>query len=489
MLEFEAIIDGTRKKYKKRGGEGTSLRSFVFDIIKDYASKHKNITYKELSGIFKKDIFSHNLEIILNENGEKTFMENTGKDNKLTPEEQFEKRYPEKFSFKLNDNSVVYITGEWRQDPENQGRFFDAFLSFAKNKLGYEILIKEEELPIVKKIINSLRGKENNTLTRDEIINLVLEKYPDTNTTSVIPSDYCYNQKNKGSRKYELFEYLDRAKYRYLGENYKSTNGNIYIIKNSTKNIILYGVPGVGKTYSHKKLIDMIESKRYSDTDIFKNLESHDKYDSFDKAKEEDRVKFITFHQSFGYEDFIEGFRPNDSGKIELRDGVFKDFCKKAEGNKDENHYFIIDEINRGNISKIFGELITLIEEDKRDTLQVDLPYSKQPFSIPSNIYIIGTMNSTDKSIALIDIALRRRFVFLKMKPNLELIKDEKAKELMQKINDKIKETLGEDYQIGHSYFMSISNDEQLEFVKSYKIKPLLEEYFYGNEDSYKEIL
>ncbi|MCV6606839.1 MAG: AAA family ATPase, partial [Campylobacterales bacterium] len=151
---------------------------------------------------------------------------------------------------------------------------------------------------------------------------------------------------------------------------------------------------------------------------------------------------------------------------------------------KNKNFYIVIDEINRGNISKIFGELITLIEEDKRDKYEVTLPYSKTKFKIPSNLYIIATMNSTDKSIATIDIALRRRFTFLKMKPNVDLVNDE-VKDLFEKLNNFIKDTLGEDYQLGHSYFMGEEID--LEFIKEYKIKPLLEEYYYADPENYKK--
>ena len=200
------------------------------------------------------------------------------------------------------------------------------------------------------------------------------------------------------------------------------------------------------------------------------------------------RVKFVTFHQSFGYEDFIEGFRPNDNGQITIKKGIFHSICKDANDNKDKNYYLVIDEINRGNISKIFGELITLIEEDKREKIEVTLPYSKESFDVPSNLFIIGTMNSTDKSIALIDIALRRRFTFLKMLPNEDLV-HETARKIFQDLNNKIKETIGEDYQIGHSYFMHISNDNDLRFVLEYKIKPLLEEYFYGNKEQLDQCL
>jgi 5-methylcytosine-specific restriction protein B len=152
-----------------------------------------------------------------------------------------------------------------------------------------------------------------------------------------------------------------------------------------------------------------------------------------------------------------------------------------------ENFYIVIDEINRGNISKIFGELITLIEESKRDDYEVTLPYSKEKFKVPSNLYIIATMNSTDKSIATIDIALRRRFTFLKMLPNENLVKNQEAKECMKKLNIYIKDNLGEDYMLGHSYFMG--DDIDLEFIKKYKIKPLLEEYFYADDDKFSEIM
>jgi len=420
-------------------------------------------------------------------------------------------------------------------------------------------------------------------------------------------------------------------------KDFKISNINI-------KNIILYGSPGVGKTHNTNKLIRLIENGK-SDKEIFETIKSNESSDSVDISDIKDRVKFVTFHQSFGYEDFIEGFRPNDEGDIELIDGIFKEITNQAkeknisihlgnelqeklglikdkptiwkislgergeikekcfennyirigwdkygnldnrtdipqrelkdfynleigdiifvfknqweidgigivtEGykfidkydiykhqrgiewiiknktiniakynknirmtlstlyrlsriskndvleiiqentdnrerihNKRQNYYLIIDEINRANISKVFGELITLIEEDKRDKLEVTLPYSKESFSIPSNLYIIGTMNSTDKSIALIDIALRRRFTFLKMEPNADLIDYQPAKEIFEKLNKQIKQDLGEDYQIGHSYFMQIADEDDLDFVLEYKIKPLLEEYFYGDD-------
>ncbi len=252
------------------------------------------------------------------------------------------------------------------------------------------------------------------------------------------------------------------------------------------QNIILYGAPGVGKTYNYKKLIALLDENSSIDK-IFSIIQNNEEV-AFNEVEKE-RVAFLTFHQSYSYEDFIEGFRPNEHGVIKLQNGIFKEFCKKAKQNPTKNYYFVIDEINRGNISKIFGELITLIEEDKREVLEVVLPYSKEPFSIPKNVYIIATLNSTDKSIALIDIALRRRFIFLKMQPNEALVTNEKAKEMMHNINEFIKEHLSEDFLIGHSYFMNIEDDKELSFVLKYKIVPLLEEYFYSDKEKLEEIV
>lgn len=256
------------------------------------------------------------------------------------------------------------------------------------------------------------------------------------------------------------------------------------LIKNiNIRNIILYGVPGVGKTHNINKLINLIEKNEDSEQEIFKKITQNDKSNEvLDDENLKSRVVFTTFHQSFAYEDFIEGFRPNNTGEIKLRDGIFKAICEDAKSDKYNNYYLVIDEINRGNISKIFGELITLVEESKRDKLEISLPYSQKKFSVPSNLFIIGTMNSTDKSIALIDVALRRRFTFLELKPNETLIKDKKAREFFIKLNKQLED----DYKIGHSYFMGENID--LEFVKEYKIKPLLKEYFYGNSQKLQDV-
>ena len=497
-------------------------------------------------------------------------------------------------------------------------------------------------------IVNQLYLKEDNNYHMLETIegnefkiikssqnNIVVIPFTDTATNMTISKHEINLYLEKGKGNYDSYTrvLLPYIKGEKLFGDVKVTNNEYEIGKNKisqksenknmkTKNIMLYGAPGVGKTHNYKRLITMIENGE-SERTIFDTISKNETTNDFDNSifetiKNEKRIEFVTFHQSYSYEDFIEGFRPNENGDIELdkKGGVFKRIADKARENLEEsqkekiqvkeeitfrqkldsfiekleielekkgyyeitdaayissidsdafrynirkenptykydlrmkfedlfefeknkvssrqdikkletinslanqhatyyykvfseiilnskdikindkeinnveqkNFYIVIDEINRGNISKIFGELITLIEEDKRDDYEVTLPYSKEKFKIPSNLYIIATMNSTDKSIATIDIALRRRFTFLKMKPNLDLVPDI-AKELFITLNEFIGKNLGEDYKLAHSYFMQ---NMDLEFVKEYKIKPLLEEYFYGDEENYKEAL
>ena len=209
--------------------------------------------------------------------------------------------------------------------------------------------------------------------------------------------------------------------------------------------------------------------------------------------------EFITFHQSYSYEDFIEGIKPvmseSETGGdsaigYQIQDGVFKKLCLKAAKNPSERYAIFIDEINRGNVSAIFGELITLIEQDKRqgeaNEISVQLPYSKALFSVPANIDIYGTMNTADRSVEALDTALRRRFSFVEMMPDVSLLKSNEIdginlKDVLSTINDRIEILIDRDHTIGHSYFMNIKNSKELKLAFKDKIVPLLQEYFYGD--------
>jgi len=249
------------------------------------------------------------------------------------------------------------------------------------------------------------------------------------------------------------------------------------ILKN--RNVILYGAAGTGKTYTAKRF-----------------------YQAFlNKCK--GSVKFVTFHQSFAYEEFVEGIKPvpdNKSGDISFKvvNGVFKEICIQAKSDPKNKYLLVIDEINRANISKVFGELITLIEDDKRlgmpNELKVTLPYSQEEFGVPKNLYILGTMNTSDRSIALLDIALRRRFTFIELKPDPKLLENSiiaglNLSELLTQLNKRITLLIGRDYQIGHSYFMKIDNLEALRFTWYHRIIPLLQEYFYHDSRRLKAVI
>lgn len=246
------------------------------------------------------------------------------------------------------------------------------------------------------------------------------------------------------------------------------------------QNIILQGPPGVGKTFISKKLAYSLMGEI-----------------------NEDRIEFIQFHQSYSYEDFIQGYRPTKDG-FELKDGVFYEFCKKAQEDPENSYYFFIDEINRGNISKIFGELLMLIEADKRgSTNAINLTYSDEKFYVPENVYIIGMMNTADRSLAILDYALRRRFVFYDVNPLFDqedLLKpklmengasDNLASQILQKLsnlNDKIAndEDLGEGFKIGHSYFLDSQNLDLKTYqsIINYEIAPLLREYWFDDSET-----
>jgi 5-methylcytosine-specific restriction protein B len=244
------------------------------------------------------------------------------------------------------------------------------------------------------------------------------------------------------------------------------------------QNIILQGAPGVGKTFTAKRLAYAMMGE-----------------------KDDSRIEFIQFHQSYSYEDFIMGYRPDEDGGFTLTNGVFYEFCNTARNDPDRDYFFIIDEINRGNLSKIFGELLMLIEKDYR-TETARLAYKNEHFSVPKNLYLIGMMNTADRSLAMIDYALRRRFSFFDMMPGFksdgfaayrDSLQNDTFNALIAEIiqlNHTISQdsSLGDGFCIGHSYFCNLTaetcTDARLRSIVKYDILPLLREYWFDDRDA-----
>lgn len=260
----------------------------------------------------------------------------------------------------------------------------------------------------------------------------------------------------------------------YMTEEHYETLVNV--LRNK-KNIILQGAPGVGKTFAARRLAWSMMGE-----------------------KDDSRIEFVQFHQNYSYEDFMMGYKPVEDG-FELKYGIFYRFCQKAANQPDKEFFFIIDEINRGNMSKIFGELLMLIEKDYRGT-KMTLAYNGLPFSVPKNLYIIGMMNTADRSLAMIDYALRRRFSFFEIEPGFDSqgfisyqngLNSETLDELISKVkelNRKIAadKSLGRGFCIGHSYFCGrdVCTDEWLHSVVDYDILPMLSEYWFDDENEFQ---
>ena len=253
-------------------------------------------------------------------------------------------------------------------------------------------------------------------------------------------------------------------------------------------NTILYGPPGTGKTYATTKRCVEICDGRVSQ-------QPPERRARYDVLMAEDRIDFVTFHQSYGYEEFVEGLRPvaSDAGgmKLEVVAGVLKRMAERARNDQISPHVLVIDEINRANVSKVMGELITLLEEDKREgaknEVAVTLPYSRERFTLPANLHILGTMNTADRSIALLDTALRRRFRFEEMSPDPDLLVEagERTKvdlpKVLRAMNERLEYLVDRDHLIGHAWFMDVRTREDVDLVMRHKIIPLIAEYFYDD--------
>lgn len=394
----------------------------------------------------------------------------------------------------LADWGEVWVADE-RPDQNKQKR--NLKLVFCANSGEYEESAFEPLLPLCKKVYDFL---STHIPTESDLDNIQIPDYAhqtisyncriDSSDSSVIaakqPSIPSMKDNRDSFSKYQL----------------------------PSVNTILYGPPGTGKTYNTRRYAlatcfkDAADEEKNNIKAILSSGDDKSIKNEYDALVKAGRIRFVTFHQSYGYEEFIQGISAKtENGEVEyfVKNGVFVDFCETARGKK-EPYIFIIDEINRGNISKIFGELITLIEDTKRegcdDAQSAELPHGGR-FSVPKNVYILGTMNTADRSIAMLDTALRRRFDFIEMMPKPDVLKvngkelkvgELEVDKLLESINARIEFLYDREHTIGHAFFTPLLKEknctiETLKQIFRNKVIPLLQEYFYDDYEKIQQVL
>ncbi|MFF3024577.1 McrB family protein [Gottfriedia sp. NPDC057948] len=414
---------------------------------------------------------------------------------------------------KIEDRILIYVSVEARDIGSNKEDFdkHNKLIYLEKNDqlIYYRAQVNKE----VNKILDYprediIRMVENNELIKVQVEVAINGPYVSTNTARIV------NQIREAFVKLEPYYDVTIGNQKIEtnpGKEMQIYNRGTEVNTRFSLNTILFGPPGTGKTYNSilyavaicdKTGIEALEKKSYETV-----------LSRYKELVKSNRIAFTTFHQSYGYEEFIEGIKPvisNQSStssteiQYEYSSGVFKKFCDKANIENHEPHVFIIDEINRGNISKIFGELITLIEKTKRigatETASAILPYTGDVFGVPSNVYILGTMNTADRSIALMDTALRRRFKFIEMMPDSNVLTELGINQIeginiatmLRVINERIEYLYDREHTIGHAYFTDLAKNPSLRKLAEIfqnGIIPLLQEYFYEDYDKIQLVL
>lgn len=491
--------DTEREGWKADDGSPTKLSGYSLDIYNDYQNLSEDEVFLKIESFISKSNKNDNLDLEFRE-FQKSIKKNSNQDL------EFYFDYLEELTKNLNlnggDDRVVFSCkgnylnfniGQrvaWRLEPRKGRR--------------YHIMTDQEINENTKPFDGGPDHFYHVFNGRDELTQIKKSSF----NASIVE----LSRTAKSGYKKHNNKYFEKAVY---DKTFRNKFLNIEVMEKQEKTIdlnqIFFGPPGTGKTFhTINEAIKIADPEFYK---IHKNdreqLKARFKLLSLINDNESvGQIGFTTFHQSFSYEDFIEGIKPNDPKqgdtflKYEIQDGIFKMICRLAEDSLNtvnpKNFVLIIDEINRGNVSSVFGELITLIEKDKRagaeEELIVTLPYSKENFSVPKNVYIIGTMNTADRSIEALDTALRRRFSFREMPPKHELIgtigslkkdngqlDDIDVVKILETINSRIDKLIDKDHKIGHSYFLNISSTQDLRDTFRDKVIPLLEEYFFGD--------
>lgn len=501
ILQFCKLMD---QSYEFDSGY-MDLCKKVYEELKEFDIKVKNemnrgIVYgkimytPEISSLWDKQttffkIQPYNISQISNEEVDHYLNENIiiSKDKKIEINSNYNILY---FNKEKESKMVLGVFTSNSTKDENE-------VYYRKFEVISEIKYNVEDLPnknwgskFSTKNIIAVKSEENLSF-ENEILNKVFNLDIDELIQKIDSMNLEYSKE-------DIKSYIKEGQEVYNVENEEDNEDDSLIFEKTIDtplNTILYGPPGTGKTYnSINYAVSIVEKKEIDEVIEESKKDRESVVKRYKKYLSEKKIVFTTFHQNYSYEEFIQGIRANinntDTLSFVKQDGIFKELVERAKNDLDNYYVIVIDEINRGNISRIFGELITLIEDDKRlnqpNETTVTLP-SKEIFGVPSNIFILGTMNTADKSIALIDIALRRRFEFIPMYTDYSVIPE--FEHILKPINKAIyNKKRSADYMIGHSFFVNKSIKD-LENIINKQILPLLNEYFYSNQNDIIDVL